>query len=136
MRLVSCLLFLCAAVSASDYTTVGLGKGTLEITVTTSAVVTVMISADVYTVVHRNLQNDGSTASVSTDEVFIMNAYDSAGAAVTMAATHADGYKLSLVAGSAATLNGLDVPRAPDGTIIVQLKAAGHGAKFIFKREQ
>jgi len=121
---------------ADTYSTVGLGNGSQEITVTTSAVVTVTVTTDTYTVVHLNLQNDGSTASVSTDVVFIQGKVNSAGTAIAMAPTHADGTKLPLLAGAAATLSGRDVPPNSDGTRTIQLQALGHGAKVLIKREQ
>lgn len=122
------------AFAAADYVGTGVGKPWQVITVTTAAVVNVTLTSDDYTIVHLGIQNDGSTASVSTDKVFVMRNQDETGAAVTMAANLNDGIKLPLLSGSSATFSGFDVPTGADGKYEIQLKAVGNGAKVLIIR--
>lgn len=131
-------LFCFQLYGATTYDMRGLGNQSQEITVTTSATVTITVEYGVrYTIAHLNRQDDGSTASVSTDTVFLMNAYDSDGNTVTMAATHADGNKIPILAGAVGSLNSAYVPPTVPGgtTCVVQLKASGHGAKLLITRD-
>jgi ABC-type Fe3+-hydroxamate transport system substrate-binding protein len=104
------------------------------ITVTTSAVVTVTMMNRDYTLVHLGIQNDGSTASVSTDYAVMQPTKASDGSAITIAADYTDGAKLIVGAGASATFSGNDIINGNDGPAEVQIKAVGHGCKMMFIR--
>ena len=93
---------------------------------------TVLLADADWSLVHLNIQNDGSTPSVSTDYAVMMNQQTPAGAAVTMAANYNDGGngKCIVAAGASATFNGTAVPQGSDGPHEIQIKAVGHGAKM------
>lgn len=111
-----------------------LPPGYQVITVTTSAVVTITLDNSDYTLIHLNIQNDGTTPSVSTDYVVTMNNQTAAGVAVTMDATYTDGLKMITLAGAACTFAATNVPLGADGPHEIQLKAVGHGCKMCLIR--
>lgn len=117
---------------AASYTGETDGNQNFVITVTTSATVTITLADADYTLVHLNIQNDGSTASVSTDYAVMMNQQTPAGTAVTMDATYNDAGngKCIVQAGAAATFNASAVPQGSDGPHEIQIKAVGHGCKM------
>ena len=116
-------------IGAASYDLTGVDGYNQSITVTTAAVVTIVLDDCDYTLVHLNIQNDGTTASVSTDYVVMMNQQTNAGGSVTMAANYTDGNKTIVAAGAAATFNASTIPTGADGPREVQIKAVGHGCK-------
>ena len=100
------------------------------ISVTTSAVVKIVMPDNDALIAHLGIQDDGSTASDSTDYVVIMRDKDENGTAVTMAANYSDGVKLIVKANGAATFRARRIPDGADGVREVQIKAVGHGAKL------
>jgi len=106
------------------------------ITVTTSATKTVIIPDDEITFVHLNIQDDGTTASASTDRVMIMLKTAVTGTSQTIDTSLDDEDKCPLVAGGSATFPGLYVTNGPSGPREVQLKASGNGAKVLIIRGQ
>lgn len=115
---------------AATYTIQTNGTTNQVITVTTASAVTVTLAAADYTLVHLNIQNDGSTASVSTDYAVMMNKANPDGTAVTMDASYTDGAKMIVGAGAAATFTGQLIPNGPDGPCEIQIQAVGHGCKM------
>ncbi len=117
---------------AADYTINTAGVNNQVITVLTSGVKNIVLATSDYTLVHLNIQNDGTTASVSTDYAVVMNNQNAAGTAVTMDATYGDNGdgKIIVGAGAAATFNGALVPQGADGPCEIQIKAVGHGCKM------
>lgn len=116
-------------IGAASYDLTGVNGFNQIITVTTSAVVTIVLDDCDYTLVHLNIQNDGSTASVSTDYIVMMNQQKADGTSVTMAANYTDGNKTIVGAGAAATFNASPIPLGADGPREIQIKAVGHGCK-------
>ena len=134
-RILCTLVLLCAqAFGAADYAFNDGAIPFMVITVTTSATVTVYVSGDDLTIVHLNIQNDGSTASVSTDRIYVMRKLDGAAAAVTMVTDLTDGVKLPINAGGSASITGKFVTRGSDGQKEIQIKATGNGAKVLLLR--
>lgn len=93
------------------------------LTVTTGADVTLLMPENEVTFVHLNIQDDGSTASVATDKLYIGHAD------ATLTATTADGPKIIMVPGSAIVILGRDIRSSTDGPHEVRLRATGHGCK-------
>lgn len=135
----ACLSVLCAALltavhlipafAAATYDSIAQDNNNVLVTVTTSATVTVTLAQADYTLVHLGIQNDGTTPSVSTDILVMMNQQTAAAAAVSMAANYTDGNKLIVNAGAAATFPASLIPAGSDGPHEIQLKCVGHGCK-------
>jgi len=119
------------AFAAADYDFKAEKTPWMVITVATSGVKNVLIPDHDITIVHLNVQSDGSTASAATDKVWIMRNQTAAGVAVTMAENYTDGVKAPVTAGGSITFRGLDVPVGADGGREIQLKATGNGAKVL-----
>lgn len=117
-------------IGAADYVLETVDNSLYLITVTTSAAVKITLTDADYTLVHLNIQNDGSTASVSTDYAVVQVVTDNAGAAVSSAANYTDGAKLIVGAGAAATFQTHTIATGTDGQHEIQIKAVGHGAKM------
>lgn len=122
---------------ASTYTAEDTGKNSQIITPVTGSVVTITLTDDDWQLVHLNVQNDGSTASAATDYVVVMNQQTPAGAAVTMAATYADGGNGKLIIGAnlARDFSGKYIPAGSDGPHEIQIQAVGHGCKMALIRK-
>ena len=99
------------------------------ITVLTSGVKRVSVPDHDILIQHLNVQNDGSTASASTDRLYVMRDRDAAGENVSMAANLNDGVKALIEPGGAVVIRGFDVPIGRDGVRALQLQATGNGCK-------
>ena len=117
-------------IGAASYDCTGQDASNQIITVTTSATVTVILADADWTIAHTGVQDDGSTASVSTDYAVAMASKTSAGGSVTMDNTYADGAKIITPSGVPATFNATLIPAGPDGQHEIQIKANGHGCKM------
>lgn len=91
--------------------------------VTTSATKLIGVNDNDITIAHIGLQNDGATASVSTDYVIVMLSNATMGDVTTA------GSKLYIPAGGSATIRGFDgLYVAADGLREFIVQAYGHGA--------
>ena len=106
----------------ADYTSVGLNNSAQVINVSSSAVVTVIVSADAYEIVHLGVTDDSGTASAAGARIVVMNTVDAAGTAVTMNTTFAAGKKTVIFAGGSSPLSGEDVPKDSGGLRVIQIK--------------
>lgn len=121
------------AQAAADYAVTS-GIPFQVVTVTTGATIKVTLAGDDFSFSHLGLQNDGTTASVSTDYVVVMREKDTNGAAVTLTADATDGVKLIVFARGSGTFPGRLIPNGTDGPAEVQIRAVGNGCKLQIMR--
>ena len=95
------------------------------ISILTSGTKTILLPNEDVTVVHLGLQDDGSTASVSTDKLILMHGADA------MAANTNDGEKAIVFQSGSITFRGRDSRGSTTGDRVLQLRATGNGAKIL-----
>lgn len=93
------------------------------ITVGTGADVTISTTEHPIKIIHLGLQDDGTTASASTDRLWIGHSAD------TLTATIADGNKIVLLPGGSCEIQGKDIKRSADGSHVLRLRSTGNECK-------
>lgn len=119
------------AFAAADYDFRSSDQPWMVVTILTSGVRNITLPDHDITIVHLSVQNDGTTASVATDKIFVMRNQDAAGAAVTMAENFTDGVKVPITPGGSVSFRAQDVPVGADNAREIQIKATGNGAKVL-----
>jgi hypothetical protein len=126
--------FLCGLASAATPTIYDMTTAATPwqiVTAITSNGNSCVLGKEDYTIVHLGIQEDGSSASTSTDYVVISRIWGAARSAVTTDPNLGDGIKLPIMAGASVTLPGDACPQGPDGQYEIQFQAVGHGAKLL-----
>lgn len=90
--------------------------------VTTGGPFTINVPDEDVLVAHLGVQDDGTTPSVATDYVVVMNQSDA------MVASLAPGTKMVVFSGGVGTFRGGDVSVGSSGQREIHIQAVGHGA--------
>ncbi len=138
-KILALVLLICLIAGYFGYRTYAAATATLVngsgtpftvFTVLTNADTTIAVPSNDVLIMHTGIQNDGSTASASTDYIVVMNAFTGDGTTgVTMAASYAAGSKLVITPGAGFTLRGADCSfGTTDASNEIIIRAVGHGA--------